>query len=113
VTQVFRASWLADYDDAYSFLQVLQGGFGINLPHYANAHYDELLAGAAIQTDTARRRELLQEAEAVMLDDQPLIPLFFYVSKHLVSAQITGWQDDAMNVVYSKRLSKDHAAITP
>jgi len=38
VTQVFRASWLADYNDAYSFLQVLQSGFGINLPRYANAN---------------------------------------------------------------------------
>ena len=40
VTQVFRASWLADYNDAYSFLQLLQTGFGINLPRYSNANFD-------------------------------------------------------------------------
>ncbi len=107
VAQVFRASWLADYDDAYSFLQVLQSGFGINLPHYASARYDELLENAANQLDPARRRGMLQDAERAMLDDQPLIPLYFYVSKHLVSRHVTGWRGNVMNVVYSKQLAKD------
>jgi oligopeptide transport system substrate-binding protein len=107
---VFRASWLGDFDDAYGFLQVLQSGFGINLPHYANREYDDLLERAANDGDLGGRRELLQRAEALMLADQPLIPLYFYVSKHLVSAQVRGWQDNAMNVVYSKNLAKQPAA---
>jgi len=107
VTQVFRASWLADYNDAYSFLQVLQSGFGINLPRYANAEYDALLAQAANEVDAGRRRALLEHAEEVMIADQPLIPLYFYVAKHLVSARVQGWRDNAMNVVYSKQLMKD------
>jgi oligopeptide transport system substrate-binding protein len=111
--QVFRASWLADYDDAYSFLQVLQSGFGINLPRYSNAAYDALLARAANEGDPARRRTLLQDAEQVMLSDQPLIPLYFYVAKHLVSGRVKGWRDNAMNVVYSKQLAKDRVQITP
>jgi len=102
----FRASWLADYDDAYGFLQVLQSGFGINLPHYASREFDELLDRATSEADPARRRELLQGAEARMLADQPLIPLFFYVSKHLVDAHIHGWRDNGLNVVYSKSLAK-------
>jgi oligopeptide transport system substrate-binding protein len=107
VAQVFRASWLADYDDAYSFLQVLQSGFGINLPRYSNARYDDLLARAANEVDAGRRRMLLENAERVMIDDQPLIPLYFYVAKHLVGADVRGWRDNAMNVVYSKDLAKD------
>jgi oligopeptide transport system substrate-binding protein len=106
---VFRASWLGDFDDAYGFLQVLQSGFGINLPHYANREYDDLLERAANDGDISRRRELLQRAEALMLADQPLIPLYFYVSKHLVNAHVHGWQDNAMNVVYSKNLAKQPA----
>jgi oligopeptide transport system substrate-binding protein len=106
VTQVFRASWLADYNDAYSFLQVLQSGFGINLPRYANTTYDDLLARAAGEGDAGRRRALLENAEQVMIADQPLIPLYFYVAKHLVSARVRGWRDNAMNVVYSKQLTK-------
>jgi oligopeptide transport system substrate-binding protein len=106
---VFRASWLGDYDDAYGFLQVLQSGFGINLPHYANREYDDLLDRAANDGDFNHRRELMQRAEALMLADQPLIPLYFYVSKHLVNAHVHGWQDNAMNVVYSKNLAKEPA----
>ena len=112
-TEVFRASWLADYDDAYGFLQVLQSGFGINLPHYSNAVYDDLLARAAKEVDAGRRRALLEDAERIMLADQPLIPLYFYVAKHLVSPQIRGWRDNPENVVYSKELSKDPIQIAP
>jgi ABC-type oligopeptide transport system substrate-binding subunit len=107
VTQVFRASWLADYDDAYSFLQVLQSGFGINLPRYSDARYDDLLARASREVNAGRRRTLLENAERVMIGGQPVIPLYFYVSKHLVGAEVRGWRDNAMNVVYSKDLAKD------
>jgi oligopeptide transport system substrate-binding protein len=106
VTQVFRASWLADYNDAYSFLQLLQSGFGINLPRYADTAYDDLLARAAGEGDAGRRRALLENAERGMIADQPLIPLYFYVAKHLVSTRVRGWRDNAMNVVYSKQLAK-------
>ena len=106
VIQVFRASWLADYDDAYGFLQVLQSGARLNLPRYANAEYDDLLARAAGEADAGRRRTLLENAERVMIADQPLIPLYFYVAKRLVSARVQGWRDNAMNVVYSKQLVK-------
>jgi oligopeptide transport system substrate-binding protein len=61
---------------------------------------------ASNEADSARRRELLQGAEARMLADQPLIPLFFYVSKHLVDKHIHGWRDNGLNVVYSKNLAK-------
>jgi oligopeptide transport system substrate-binding protein len=104
---VFRASWVADFDDAYSFLQILHGGFGLNMPRYGNAVYDGLLDRAARDPDVASRRNLLQDAEATMLVDQPIIPLFFYVSKHLVGARIHGWNGNPLNVVYSKNLSKD------
>jgi oligopeptide transport system substrate-binding protein len=103
---VFRASWIGDYDDAYTFLQVLRRGFGINTPHYASPTYDDLLDRAAASGDPLERCVLLQRAEAAMLDDQPVIPLYFYVSKHLVSTRVQGWQSNVMNIVYSKNLSK-------
>jgi oligopeptide transport system substrate-binding protein len=53
----------------------------------------------------SKRRALLQEAEGVMLRDHPLLPLYFYVSKHLVKPEVRGWYDNVMNVVYSKDLA--------
>jgi oligopeptide transport system substrate-binding protein len=101
---MYRLSWIGDYNDAYSFLQYLKGGFGINLPHYSSAAYDALLAEASRQTDVARRRALLEQAERTMLADHPLIPLYFYVNKHLVKPELKGWYDNVLDVVYSSDL---------
>jgi oligopeptide transport system substrate-binding protein len=106
-TQVFRSSWIGDFNDAYSFAQLLQTDFGINLTGYSNPRYDALLAEAVQQADVARRRALLEEAERVMLADHPLLPLYFYVNKHLVKPWVRGWSDNVMNVVYSKDLWLD------
>ena len=103
-TQVFRSSWVGDYNDAFSFAQLLQSTFGINLTGYANPRYDDLLAEAVTEADPARRRQLLEEAERVMLADHPVLPLYFYVNKHLVKPWVHGWTDNVMNVVYSKDL---------
>lgn len=103
--EMFRSSWLGDYNDAYTFAQYLKSDFGINLPHYRNSEYDSLLARAVGEVDAAKRRDLLETAERTMLRDHPLIPLYFYVNKHLVKPEVHGWYDNVMNVVYSKDLS--------
>jgi oligopeptide transport system substrate-binding protein len=101
---LFRGSWIGDYNDAYSFLQVLKGGFGINLPRYASPAYDSALAAAAT-ADGSDRTAHLAAAERQLLTDVPLIPLYFYVSKHLVAPRVEGWYDNVMNVTYSKDLT--------
>ena len=102
--QMFRSSWVGDYNDAYTFLQYLKSDFGINLPHYKNSGYDGLLERASHAVDPAQRRQLLEEAERTALHDQALIPIYFYVNKHLVKPEVTGWYDNIMNIVYSKDL---------
>jgi oligopeptide transport system substrate-binding protein len=108
--QMFRSSWIGDYNDAYTFAQYFKGDFGINLTHYHSAAYDGLLGRAAAEADPAKRRALLERAEQVMLGDQPVIPIYFYVSKHLVKPRVRGWYSDIMNVTYSKDLSLRGAA---
>jgi oligopeptide transport system substrate-binding protein len=102
---LFRLSWLGDYNDPYTFLQFMKSDFGINLPHYRNPEYDRLLAAAAREPDVAKRREQLEAAERLMLADHPLLPLYFYVNKHLVKPEVVGWYDNVLNVVYSRDLS--------
>jgi oligopeptide transport system substrate-binding protein len=105
--QVFRSSWVGDFNDAYTFAQLLQTGFGINQTRYSNPRYDQLLAAARQEADVTKRRALLEEAERVMLADHPVLPLYFYVNKHLVKPWVRGWTDNVMNVAYSKDLSLD------
>ncbi len=103
--QVFRASWVGDYNDANTFLQLLASDFGINLPKYRSAEYDALLADAARAPDAATRRAKLEAAERRMLADAPVMPLYFFVNKHLVSPRVQGWYDNPTNVVYSRALA--------
>ena len=103
--EMFRSSWLGDYNDAYTFAQYFKSDFGINQPHYRSAEYDSLIGAASLEIDAARRRESLQAAERVMLRDHPVIPLYFYVNKHLVKPEVDGWYDNVMDVVYSKHLA--------
>ena len=105
VTQIFRSSWAGDYNDAHAFLNTLQSQNAANLPGYASEEFDGLLRRAAEQADLDRRRLYLEEAERVMLADHPAMPLYFYVSKHLVSRRVVGWGDNVLDYHYSQHLS--------
>lgn len=105
VTEVFRSSWFGDYNDANTFLAIMQGDSAANLPGYSNPEYDELMRSAGEQLDLDRRRLYLEEAERVLLSDHVVIPLYFYVSKHLVKPEVEGWQDNILDYHYSKHLS--------
>jgi ABC-type oligopeptide transport system substrate-binding subunit len=103
--QIFRASWIADYNDALSFLQLAQSDFGVNLTGYRSAKFDALLSLAAASTDAATRRNFLEAAERQLLADHAVIPLYFYVSKHLVRPRVRGFQTNVLNVQYSQSLA--------
>ncbi|MDH3274150.1 MAG: peptide ABC transporter substrate-binding protein [Gammaproteobacteria bacterium] len=105
VTQVFRSSWIGDYNDAHTFLNIMEAGNPANQPAYASEEYDSLMQRAAQQVDLDRRRLWLEEAERVLLADHPVIPLYFYVSKHLVSPEVVGWGDNVLDYHYSQHLS--------
>jgi ABC-type oligopeptide transport system substrate-binding subunit len=113
VTQVFRSSWIGDYNDAHTFLSILETGNASNMPRYSNEEYDDLMQRAADQVDAHKRRLLLEEAERVLLADHPVIPIYFFVSKHLVSPQVQGWGDNVLDYHYSQHLSLAPADAAP
>ncbi len=102
LTQVFRAGWISDYNDPSSFLNLLTSASGNNDYVYNNSHYDNLLSEAARERIPTRRRRLLQAAEAIMIADQPIVPLFSYVTKRLVSKRLKGWRNNIMDHHYSR-----------
>ena len=112
VTQVFRSSWMGDYNDAHTFLSIMESGNPSNMPGYESTDFDNLMRQAAEQTDAKRRQVFLEEAERVLLADHPVIPLYFYVSKHLVSPDVVGWSDSVLDYHYSQHLSLAPTAAT-
>lgn len=97
ITQVFRAGWIGDYNDAFTFAELMHSGFGLNGTGYANPQYDALVDAASYEADLSKRRLMLEEAERLLLSDQPLIPVYFYVSKRMVKPYIKGYQGNIMN----------------
>ena len=74
-----RASWIGDYNDPNTFLDLFRGNNGNNETGWKNDRYDGLLREANQQTDPARRIALLQEAETILVrEDLPIVPVYFY-----------------------------------
>jgi len=101
-TQVARGGWIGDYNDAFSFSQQLHSANGMNHSGYASPRYDELIQRAAAEGDLAVRADLLEQAERIVLDDMPILPVYFYVSKHLVKNWVGGRQANIMDHHYTK-----------
>ena len=104
-TEIFRAGWIGDYEDAYTFSQLLDSTNEQNDSGYDNPRYDALLAAASAEPNAARRAEYLQEAERVMLVDQPILPLYFYVTKRMVRPWVRGYEGNIMDHIYTRHLS--------
>ncbi|MEE4175145.1 MAG: peptide ABC transporter substrate-binding protein [Xanthomonadales bacterium] len=103
LTQAFRGGWIADYADPVSFLDLFRGGEALNNTFYADEAYDRLLDQAAGYSG-GQRLELLQQAETLLLRDTPVIPLYYYVSRHLVDPRVRGYVDNPRDVHLSRYL---------
>jgi oligopeptide transport system substrate-binding protein len=112
ITEVFRLSWTGDYNDPQTFLKLFESKNASNLTGYSNPEFDELMAQAGLETSAAKRRILLEDAETLMLADHPAIPLYFYVSKHLVSTRVTGWEDNILDIHASQFLAPRQIAVS-
>ena len=111
-TQVYRAGWIGDYDDPYTFSQLLHSENEMNHPGYSSEEYDELINLAATKNAGESRLDVLRQAEKVMLEDMPIIPIYFYVSQHLIKPRVSGLEGNVMDHHYSKyvRILKTEAA---
>ncbi len=99
---VVRVGWTADYNDASTFLDTMTVGSPQNFGRWSDTRYAALLNDAAAETDADRRKAKLHEAESVMLDQYPLLPVYFYVTRRLVQPRIEAPPINPMNRTYSR-----------
>jgi ABC-type oligopeptide transport system substrate-binding subunit len=99
---VVRVGWTADYNDASTFLDTMTKGSPQNFGRWTDEHYAALLNAAASETDAGKRRETLQEAEFLMLQQYPVLPVYFYVTRRLVQPRIEAPPINPMNRTYSR-----------
>jgi len=95
ITQVFRGGWIGDVDDPLSFLSLFAGAQALNWSGWQDQNFIRLLSAA--DADAARRMHLLHQAEQLLLDQHAIIPLYFYTSKHLVRAEVRGFEANLLD----------------
>ncbi|MGD1032313.1 MAG: peptide ABC transporter substrate-binding protein [Opitutaceae bacterium] len=95
--QILRSSWVADYEDPASFLDVWRSGSGDNFTGWSSPGYDALLFAAERTPDAASRNERLREAEGLLLQSVPIIPIFFYTHVFLMQPSVQGWYPNLLD----------------
>ncbi|MEO8457432.1 MAG: peptide ABC transporter substrate-binding protein [Chloroflexota bacterium] len=91
--QMFTLGWIADYPDPQNFLEInFRSDSGNNQTGYSNAQVDQLLKAADAETDAAKRLQDYQQAEQLIVTDEPWIPLYHGHSSFLVKPKVQGFE---------------------
>jgi oligopeptide transport system substrate-binding protein len=88
------ATAIPDYGSAADLLNRLTGGHPDNYPHWGNADYDRLAASSR-----------LPDAEKLLLNEMPVIPLYFNAKNFLLRPAVQGWREDALWTRYYENVS--------
>jgi ABC-type oligopeptide transport system substrate-binding subunit len=100
---IVRAAWFSPYEDPQGVLSFLRKDDPKNAAGYANPAFESLMDQAQSTVDPAARYALLTRAEQVLVDDQAVLPLYFLVSRRLVSPRVIGWREDNLTAFHPDR----------
>jgi oligopeptide transport system substrate-binding protein len=93
------AGWISDFNDAQNFTFLLQTSTDqLNYGKYSNAQYDALMDSANIEKDANKRAQMMLDAEALLMKEHGILPMFFLTNRNLVSPRVTGWVDNAVDI---------------
>lgn len=88
---ISRSGWIADYVDPHAFLDQWETGGGNNDTGWSNARYDQLLDESLDAPDTAGRYAIYQEMEGILVDELPILPIYFYTRVNLRDPMVKGY----------------------
>lgn len=89
--QISRAGWIGDYEDPHTFLELWVTGGGNNQTGWSNADYDRLLRSALSAPSESERMAVYQKLEAILADEVPVIPIYFYSRIYAISPKVKNW----------------------
>ena len=104
--QVARRGWIGDYVDPNNFLDLFITDGGNNNTGFANDYYDEMILQLAPRAPTEEERfAIFHEAETLLMQQMPIIPIYTYATRHLVHPSVEGMYPnlmDSLNLKYVK-----------
>lgn len=89
--EIARAGWIGDYIDPMTFIDMFVTGGGNNDTNWGHPEYDNLVNTAKRSADQAVRMKAMHDAEALLIDEMPIIPIYFYTRVIMVSEDVEGW----------------------
>ncbi len=95
--QISRAGWIGDYQDPNTFLEIMRPGRGNNQTGWVNYEYERLVAEANKTSDQEERYKKLMEAERILIDEMPLIPIYTYVKQFQIHPDVKGWDANILD----------------
>ncbi|MBA3707946.1 MAG: peptide ABC transporter substrate-binding protein [Planctomycetes bacterium] len=96
---VCRGSWVGDYNDANTFLDMFVTNGGNNRTGWSNTDYDRLVGESQREGDPAKRLVLLQRLERILVEEQfPIMPIYIYVNKGMLRERVHGWYDNVRDL---------------
>ncbi len=105
---VARAGSVSSLADPQDFLGSLITGHGMNDTGWSNAEYDTLIAQAKTKTNQSERFEILAKAEAILLNELPLMPLYYYSYAYLIDPSVKGVKFNAVDRINYKDIHINH-----
>ena len=94
---ISRAGWIGDYVHPSTFLDMFTTGNGNNDTGWANPEYDRLIASAQTAANEEQRLQLLSEAEALLLTDLPIVPIYWYTRVYMKDPRVLGWEPKVLD----------------
>jgi oligopeptide transport system substrate-binding protein len=106
---VFRASWIGDYPDAENYLALFYSGYGAppNYTFYKNPAYDKLYEASMKESSPEKAKAMYQQMEKLVIEDAPVIPLFYDEITRFTQKNVKGLPNNAMNLVILKHVRLD------
>ncbi len=104
----FRGSWIADYPDAENYLSVFYGKNPAppNYTRFKNAAFDQLYEQALRQKVDSLRYTIYQQMDRIIIDEGPVVPLWYDIAIHLVHTNITGFYPNSLNLLELRKVKK-------
>ncbi|MCH6255404.1 peptide ABC transporter substrate-binding protein [Puniceicoccaceae bacterium K14] len=94
---IARYGWIGDYVDPTTFLGLYTSYSGNNNSGWGSQEYDDLLAKAAKAKSLEERMEYFHQAEKILADESPFIPIYYYMSSYLLDSRIKGWYPNLLD----------------
>lgn len=94
---IVRAAWIGDYVDPNTFLSLITSDNGNNHTNWGDETFDSLIRQAAAEQDPEARFALFQEAEKILIEEMPVIPIYFYVRSTLIDEAVQGWHPNILD----------------